>query len=199
MYGFANVKIKDVCNNISSGGTPSSNVNSYYGGDIPWLRTQEVDFGEINKTEISITEEGLKNSSAKWIPQNCVIVAMYGATVGRVGYNTIPLTTNQACCNLEINNRLAYYKYVYYCLYNKYEDIKAMGQGSQTNINAQIVKDISIQLPPLEKQKEIVEKLDQFDKMVNDLSNGLPAEIKTRQKQYEYYRNKLLTFKEKVN
>ena len=106
-------KIKDICNNITSGGTPSSGVSAYYGGDIPWLRTQEVDFCEINSTGMTITEEGLKNSSAKWIPSYCVIVAMYGATVGKVGYNTIPLTTNQACCNLEINSDKANYKYIY--------------------------------------------------------------------------------------
>ena len=80
---------------ISSGGTPKTGVSEYYDGDIPWLRTQEVDFGEIWDTGVKITEAGLKNSSAKWIPKNCVILAMYGATVGKIGINRVAMTTNQ--------------------------------------------------------------------------------------------------------
>lgn len=188
--------IKDICKTVCSGGTPSSKNQNYYGGNIPWLRTQEVDFKEIKTTELTITEDGLKNSSAKWIPQNCVIVAMYGATVGKVAYTTIPLTTNQACCNLQINESIALFKYVYYWLANCYEYIKSLGQGSQTNINANIVKDLKIPVPPLPEQERIVHILDRFDKLCNDISEGLPAEIEARQKQYEYYRDKLLTFKE---
>ena len=194
VFGYVEVQINDICTNVTSGGTPSSKNSLYYGGNIPWLRTQEVDFKEISKTELYITEEGYNNSSAKWIPKNCVIVAMYGATVGKVGYNTIPLTTNQACCNLEINGNFANFKYVYYWLLNQYEYIKSLGQGSQTNINAQIVKELKIKLPLLAKQNEIVSKLDNLDRLCNDLNEGLPAEIAARKKQYEYYRDKLLKF-----
>ena len=84
--------IKDVCKKICSGGTPKSSVTEYYGGTIPWLRTQEVDFCDIYDTDIKITEEGYNNSAAKLIPVNCVIVAMYGATAAKVGINKIPLT-----------------------------------------------------------------------------------------------------------
>ena len=79
------------------------------------------------KFGILLTDEAVKNSSAKWIPENCIIVSMYGATVGRVGINKIPLTTNQACANIEINENIANYKYVYYCLLNQYEYIKSLG------------------------------------------------------------------------
>lgn len=96
-------KIQDVCKKITSGGTPLTSRSEYYNGNIPWLRTQEVDWLEITDTSIKITEEGLKSSSANWIPANCVIVAMYGATAAKVAINKIPLTTNQACCNLEID------------------------------------------------------------------------------------------------
>ncbi|WP_204322155.1 restriction endonuclease subunit S, partial [Streptococcus pneumoniae] len=76
-------------------------------------------------------------------------IAMYGATVGRVGINKIPMTTNQACANIEVNEEIAEYRYVYYCLANQYEYIKSLGTGSQTNINAQIVKKLKIPIPPL--------------------------------------------------
>lgn len=190
--------IKDICINISSGGTPSTRNPDYYNGNIPWLRTQEINWNSIKDTEIKITNEAVLNSSAKLIPKNCVIIAMYGATVGKSAFNNIPLTTNQACCNLEINSNLANYKYVFYWFLNKYKYIKSLGQGSQTNINSQIIKNLVIELPSLQEQEKIVNILDKFNKLVNDISEGLPAEIEARRKQYEYYRNKLLSFEELV-
>lgn len=77
-----------------------------------------------------------------------------------------------------------------------YLKLKAMGQGSQSNINAKTVKEFPIPVPSLEEQERIVSILDRFDALCNDLTSGLPAEIEARRKQYEYYRDKLLTFKE---
>ncbi len=182
--------VEEISKNISSGGTPRSNVAAYYGGNIPWLRTQEVNFREIWDTGIKITEEGLNSSSAKYIPANCIIVAMYGATVGRVGINKIPLTTNQACANIEVNDNIAYYRYVYHYLSSQYEYIKSLGAGSQTNINAGIVRRIKIPIPPLYVQEEIVRILDKF----TTLEAELEAELDCRKRQYEYYRNQLLSF-----
>ena len=132
------------------------------------------------------------------IPANCVIVAMYGATAAKVAINRIPLCTNQACCNLEINNQVAVTKYVYMWLCHQYLNMKALGEGSQKNINTQKIKAFPIPIPPLGEQERIVEILDKFEKLTSDLSDGLPAEIKARQQQYEYYRDKLLTFPRKA-
>lgn len=186
--------IGEISKNISSGGTPRSSVASYYGGNIPWLRTQEVNFSEIWDTEIKITEEGLESSSAKYIPANCIIVAMYGATVGRVGINKIPLTTNQACANIEVNEEIALYRYVFHCLSDLYQYIKSLGKGSQTNINVKVVRNIQIPIPPLSEQQRIVSILDKFDTLTTSISEGLPKEIELRRKQYEFYRDKLLSF-----
>ena len=120
---------------------------------------------------------------------------MYGATAAKVAINKIPLTTNQACCNLQINEQKAYYRYVFHWLSKEYLKLKAMGQGSQSNLNAQMIKDYVIPLPPLTEQERIADILDKFDTLVNDLCKGLPAEIEARRKQYEYYRNQLLQFK----
>ena len=183
--------IAEISNKVSSGGTPATSNNSYYeNGNIPWLRTQEVDFKEIWDTDIKITEEGLNNSSAKWIPENCVIIAMYGATVGKIAINKIPLTTNQACANIEVNSEIAHYRYVFHYLMSQYEYIKSLGSGSQTNINAQIVKKIKIPIPPLPVQTEIVKILDALTALTSELT----SELILRQKQYEYYREKLLSF-----
>lgn len=187
----------EVSVNVCSGGTPSTSNKKYYQGHIPWLRTQEVDWKDIFYTKIKISEDAIKNSSAKIIPPNCVIVAMYGATAGKTCINKIPLTTNQACCNLEINKDIALYKYVYYWLYKEYYKLKALGEGSQSNISGKKIKSYAIPIPPLSEQQRIVSILDKFESLVNDLSEGLPAEIAVVQEQYEYYRNKLLTFKRK--
>ncbi len=185
----------EVCKKVVSGGTPQAGNSEYYGGTIPWLRTQEVDWKDITDTAVKITEAGLNASSAKWIPENCVIVAMYGATAAKVAINKIPLTTNQACCNLEIDENQALYRYVFHWLCKEYVSLKALGQGSQSNINAQTVKQYKIPIPSLEIQAKLVNVLDNFDAICSDLKIGLPAEIEARQKQYEYYRDKLLDFR----
>jgi len=184
----------EVCENICSGGTPSTKKKQYYQGTIPWLRTQDVDWREVYDTEIKITEEAIANSSAKLIPTNCVIVAMYGATAAKACINKIPLTTNQACCNLQVDEKVAHYKYVYYWISNEYERLKAQGEGSQSNLNARKIKSYKIPLPPLSEQRRIVNILDRFDTLTNSISEGLPKEIALRHKQYEYYRDALLNF-----
>lgn len=190
-------KMSEVCKNICSGGTPLTSKAEYYDGNIPWLRTQEVDYCEIHSTLRNITQLGLDNSSAKMIPANCVIVAMYGATAAKVAINKIPLCTNQACCNLEIDEDKALVRYVYQWICKQYEVLKAMGEGSQHNINAQKVKDFKIPIPSLEEQHRIVSILDRFESLTTSLQSGLPAEIAARRQQYEHYRDKLLTFKRK--
>ncbi|MGK8674788.1 restriction endonuclease subunit S [Escherichia coli] len=189
--------LDDISVKISSGGTPKTGVAEYYDGDIPWLRTQEVNFCDIWDTGVKITESGVKNSSAKWIPVNCVIIAMYGATVGKLGINKIPMTTNQACANIEANSEIADYKYVFYFLSSQYQYIKSLGSGSQTNINAGIVKKLLVPIPcpdtpekSLAIQAEIVRILDKF----TGLTAELTAELTMRKKQYNHYREQLLKF-----
>ena len=197
VFGYAGVSLQDVVKNSCSGGTPKKGVSEYYeGGNIPWLRTQEVVFRDICKTECFITESAVKNSAAKWIPENCVIVAISGATAGRCAINKIPLTTNQHCLNLEVDPEMALYRYVYYCICAKQEELLAKKEGARGDLNSTRILSLQIDLPSIEKQKRIVSILDRFDSICNDLTSGLPAEIEARQKQYEYYRDKLLTFKE---
>lgn len=189
------MRMEETCKNICSGGTPSTSNKEFYRGNIPWLRTQEVDWKDVYDTEFKISEDAVRNSSAKLIPNNCVIVAMYGATAGKTCINRIPLTTNQACCNLEINKEIALYKYVYHWLCKEYYNLKALGEGSQSNISGKKIKSYKIPIPTLSEQQRIVSILDKFESLVNDLTAGLPAEIAAVQEQYEYYRNKLLSFK----
>ena len=163
------VKLGTICSRVTSGGTPSTKRPEYYGGTIPWLRTQEVDFKPIYSTELFITEDGLNNSSAKWIPENTVIVAMYGATAGRSAITKIALTTNQACCNLIIDEAQADYRFVYYSLRLRYEELEGLAKGSaQTNLNAGIIKEFEIPLPPLPVQRRIADILSAYDDLIEN-------------------------------
>lgn len=163
------VRIGDLCLRVTSGGTPSTKHAEYYGGSIPWLRTQEVDFNRITDTEVKITEEGLKNSSAKWIPVNAVIVAMYGATAGRIAIAKVPLTTNQACCNLIVDPQKADYRYVYYALMHNYVELSGRAKGSaQTNLNAGLVKEFEIPDFGLPTQKRIADILSAYDDLIEN-------------------------------
>ncbi|MGE4508340.1 MAG: restriction endonuclease subunit S, partial [Eubacteriaceae bacterium] len=189
--------LKTVVKKSTSGGTPKKGNSEYYeNGTVPWLRTQDVRFNEIYEINSFITEEAVKKTSAKWIPENCVIVAISGATAGRCAINKIATTTNQHCLNMEIDSSKALYKYVYYCLFNQYEEMLSRKQGARGDLNSSLILGIEIPLPDIDKQKQIVDILDRFDTLCNDISTGLPAEIEARRKQYEYYRDKLLTFKE---
>ena len=192
----------DVTKKWYSGGTPTAGNPEYYdGGDIPWLRTQEVKFSDIESTEIKITQKALEKSAAKWIPANCVIIAISGATAGRSAINKIPLTTNQHCGCLEIDSTKALYRYVFHWVSFNYENIKALGQGARGDLNSSIIKGFALPIPyaddpekSLAEQARIVAILDKFDALTNSLTEGLPREIELRQKQYEYYRDLLLSF-----
>ncbi len=169
--------IGDICSKITSGGTPNTRKNEYYGGEIPWVRTQEVNFNRIYDAEIKITEDGLNNSSAKWIPENSVIIAMYGATAGKVAINKIPVTTNQACCNLIINSDKADYRFIYYNILSRFSNIANMAVGgAQQNLNAGMIKDLPVFLPDLPTQTAIAEILSSLDDKI-ELNNKINKEL----------------------
>ena len=171
------VRLGDVCTRVCSGGTPKSTNLSYYGGKIPWLNTKEIDFNRIYFTEKTITDSGLNNSSAKWIVPNTVTVAMYGATAGKSCIVKVPMTTNQACCNLTINDEVADYEFVYYSLKNDYTTLASLANGgAQQNLNAQIIKDYVLKMPSLADQRRIASILSSLDRKI-ELNNKINADL----------------------
>ncbi|NII25164.1 N-6 DNA methylase [Pseudoflavitalea sp. X16] len=164
---FDIVKIGDVFK-TSSGGTPLKDKEEYYkNGNIPWLRSGEVAQGFITSSELYITEEGLKNSSAKIFPINTVLVAMYGATAGQVGILKFEASTNQAVCGILPNDK-AIPEYLYLILKSQKDYLISLsGGGAQPNISQTIIRDLQIPLPPLSIQEEIVAEIEDYQKIID--------------------------------
>ena len=158
--GWVESKLKDIFD-TTSGGTPNRGVSAYYGGDIPWLKSGELNDGIIFSAEEYITNEGLQNSSAKLFPKGSLLIALYGATVGKLGILNFDSTTNQAiCCIYQHENYNKYFLF-YYLLNHKKYLIKQGKGGAQSNINQEIIKNLIIPLPPLNEQRRIVEKIEE--------------------------------------
>lgn len=172
-----------------AGGTPKTNVRSYYDGDIPWIRSGEINFNIIRSSERNITKEGLEKSSAKMIRPNSVVLAMTGATVGRSAVVEFATASNQSVAAIENNEEILNYKFLYYYISNNYENIKNMGQGALTSLNLGIIKNFEIPIPSMETQERIVKIL---DTMVDHFTQ-LQAELQARNRHYEHYRDKLLS------
>lgn len=163
------VRIGEICSKVCSGGTPTSSNPDYYNGGIPWLNTNEVNFCNIYETNKTISEEGLKHSVAKYIPVNTIIVAMYGVTAGKSAIAKIPLTTNQACCNLVIDDNKADYQYVYYFLKQQSDNLNKLANGgAQQNLNSLIIKKYKIALPSLKVQHRIASILSTYDTLIEN-------------------------------
>ena len=161
---WAYKKIKDCCK-LGSGGTPSRKVPDYFRGDIPWVRTGEIEWDDICDTEEKITQSAIDNSSARCYEPGVVLVAMYGmgVTRGKAGILRVRAATNQAVCVLEPQSGLIYNRYLLYYFMRNYWDIreKAVG-GNQLNLSLTIIKELDIEIPPIDEQMEIVRILDQL-------------------------------------
>jgi len=144
---------------ISSGGTPSRNKKEFFeNGYIPWIKTGELNNDILMDTEEKITDEALKNSSAKLYKKGSLVVAMYGATIGKTAKLGIDATTNQACAVMfNIDNSKIITDYLWEYLQVRVEHLKTLAYGSaQPNLNAGIISNYTIPLPNLPKQQEIV-------------------------------------------
>lgn len=154
-------KIKDICS-VSSGGTPSRDRKEYYTGNIPWIKTGEVVNDVIYDTEEKITKEAIENSSAKIYPKGSLIIAMYGQglTRGRTAKLGIDASTNQACAVLfNINNKIILTDFLWIYLMGEYNRLRELASGNnQPNLNAQMIKDYNVIIPPISTQEEIIKK-----------------------------------------
>jgi len=164
---FEEKEIRELCD-TTSGGTPSRIKKEYWeNGTILWVKSGELDKGYIHNTEEKITELGLKNSSAKYLEPNTVLIAMYGASVGKISMLKIRATTNQAICSLipKDNNLLNNIYLLYFLGSIKKKLVSSSFGGGQPNISQQVIKSIKIPLPPLKLQQTFASIVEHVEKI----------------------------------
>ena len=145
--GWEKKKIGDI-SKTTSGGTPSRTNNSFYSGSIMWVKTKELCDGFILGTEEKITEEAIKKSSAKIVPAGSILMAMYGATIGKLGIATKDLTCNQACCVFLISEDNPLRWYIFNWLLQNRNFLTSQGKGAaQPNLSQDMIKGFELIIP----------------------------------------------------
>jgi type I restriction enzyme S subunit len=161
----------DVCR-TTSGGTPSRKRADYFQGDIPWVKSGELTDGLVSEVSESITEEAVANSSAKLFPLGTLLIAMYGATVGKLGVLAKPAATNQAVCAIfpppELDSKFLFW---FLRFKRSYLIDQAVG-GAQPNISQSILRELMVPVPPIDVQRETVAEIEkQFSRLDEALAN----------------------------
>ena len=181
------VKLGEVCK-TTSGGTPSRREPKFYNGNIPWVKSGELDKGVITDTEEKISEEAIKNSSAKIFPKGTLLIALYGATIGKLAFLGVDAATNQAICGIYQNEKINSH-FLYNYLFHKKQKLVNQGiGGAQPNISQTILKDLDLPLPPIPTQIAIVSKIEE---LFSELDEGI-EQLKTAQQQLKTYRQSVL-------
>lgn len=187
--------IKNIALNCYAGATPSTKNKEYWeGGNIPWMSSGEVHQGQVLRVEGRITQKGYDHCSTKMVPRDSVVIALagQGKTRGTVAITRIELCTNQSICAIVPDKTKVLPDYLYYYLKGQYFDLRRLssGDGTRGGLNLKMINNYGIPIVSLGHQREIVEILDTFEALISNIKQ----EIELRQKQYEYYREKLLTF-----
>jgi len=180
-------KLGEICQ-TTSGGTPSRSQPRYYNGTIPWVKSGELDKGVILDTEERISEEALSNSSAKVFPKGTLLIALYGATIGKLAFLGIDAATNQAICGIFKNEKINSNFLFYFLVFKKPSIVKQSIGGAQPNISQSILRNLEVPIPSLQNQQAIVSKIEE---LLSDLENG-KQQLQTAQQQLTIYRQSLL-------
>ncbi len=155
-----------------SGATPSRLCKEYHGGNIPWLKTGDLNDGYITDIPEYITQKALKETPVKLNPAGSVLIAMYGATIGKVGILTFPATTNQACCAC-VEYEATDQQYLFYFLLSHKENfIRQGGGGAQPNISKEKIVETLLPLPPFNEQKRIANEVEKWFSIIDKIESG---------------------------
>ena len=174
---FKEVKLGDACK-TTSGGTPSRKNPDYYKGDILWVKSGELNYNLIIDTEEKITAEAIKNSSAKTFPPGTLLIALYGATIGKLAILGKEAATNQAICGI-FENEHVHTMFLYWFLFFKRPELVKEGVGgAQPNISQDILRKQIIHLPALAEQKQIVFEIEKRLSAAAELEKAVEAGLK---------------------
>ncbi len=173
LKGWVITNINKVCI-TKSGGTPSRKNSEYFGGTIPWIKSGELNDSIITSCEESITKLGLEQSNASLYPKNTILMAMYGATIGKLAILGFSASTNQAICALSHNEKILIDMYLFLFLKSIRNDLIGIGfGGAQKNISQEKIKNILIPIPPLPEQRRIVSKIESIFDKIDAIENGV--------------------------
>lgn len=183
-------KLSEIASFIGSGMTPlRSNENYWNSKDYPWLKTEQLGEYQIFDTNEYISKVALEETNLKLFPKNTLSVAMYGEgkTRGNVSILAEQMTTNQACCNIIVDNKFANYKFVYYWLKNSYYKLRSLSSGVRNNLNSEDIKKFEINLPSLPTQQKIAAILSSLDDKIA-LNKKINAKLEAMAKRlYDYW------------
>ncbi|WP_074016461.1 restriction endonuclease subunit S [Fusobacterium massiliense] len=191
VYGYVELELDKVAN-ITMGVSPNGNsITDTKNEENIEFHQGKTYFGETMLLQSNV----YTNEPKKYAEKNSIVMSVR-APVGDTNMTDRKIAIGRGLCSILADEEISTTKYLYYYIQSNVDKLKAMSNGSTFEaINSENIRKFAIPLPPLEEQQRIVDILDRFDKLCNDISEGLPAEIEARQKQYEYYREKLLTLK----
>ena len=182
---------------LFAGGTPSTNRPEYWGGHVPWMNSGEINLREIYEVEGRITDVGLKNSSAKMVPINSILVALagQGTTRGKVAISRVPLCTNQSVATIVPGPEL-YADYLFHDLDGRYDELRSMslGDGGRGGLNLAVLRSVAIMAPTVEEQHAIATVLATADADIK----GLKTQLSTLHQEKSALMQQLLTGKRRV-
>jgi type I restriction enzyme S subunit len=199
--GVRRVAVKDL-GRWYGGGTPSKGRSDYWvDGTIPWISPKDMGGSVVTDTEDHITEAAVRNSATKLVPANAVALVARSSILDHtlpIAFVPSPSALNQDMKAVVAADGIEP-RYVFHVLRaNRARMLRSVRRsgGSVASLDSQKLWKFEVPVPGADEQRRIIDFMDRFDRLTNDLSVGLPAELAARRKQYEYYRDKLLTFKE---
>ena len=198
VFGFVNLPLEMIFD-TKNGYTPSKTQADFWNkADIPWFRMDDI---RLNGRILDKAIQSVSNKAVKGKPFSAwSIIVATSATIGEHALITVPFLANQRFTCLTIKSEyqeILDVEYLFYYCFKLDEYCKNnLKLGNFASVDMNKFNNFIFSVPELKKQKQVVQTLKKFDTLCNDLSSGLPAEIEARQKQYEYYRDKLLSFKE---
>ena len=174
-------KLFRLADKMGSGGTPKSTNQDYYGGEIDWIQSGDLNDWIVSTTKKTITEEALNNSSAKMFKKGTLLIAMYGATIGKLGVMGMDAATNQACCAIQVGSKLNS-DFLFYLLYDMRKYLISQGYGGgQPNISQETLKQQYFYHPPKTEQIEIVNQIKDFRSKQEIIRDNVKSQIETLQ------------------
>lgn len=191
-------KLFRLSEDMGSGGTPRSSNQEYYYGDIPWIQSGDLNDSVVYETKKRINEKAIAESSAKMFKKGTVLIAMYGATIGKLGIMGMDAATNQACCAIQSSKKINSL-FLFYALYDMRQFLISSGYGGgQQNISQEVLKQQYFYYPPIKEQLKIIEFIKKLENRIRLIKTNIHSQISTLQSYRKSLIHECVTGKKQV-